>query len=104
MGSNKRFGTDITDAANTAFAARVRPISLTDEEIGTGTPPTEHDPIPVRAWVRFAETPADVVGHAIAWNDRAVLVQFSLPSGGTHRVWVWRSAVRLTQQPVPVKR
>lgn len=56
------------------------------------------DPVPVRAFIpmetRFVES-IEVEGEAIAWTDRAVLVQAVVkPDGNPIKVWVWASAVQ----------
>ena len=45
----------------------------------------------VRAWVRYPATADQVSGLALAWTPRAVYVEWE--ASGTHRAWVWASAV-----------
>jgi hypothetical protein len=71
--------------------------SLTPAEIGqldVTEPPT---PQPVRAWVRYSETPVQVEARAIAWTERAVKVERTMRDGSVQQAWVWRSAV--SQRP-----
>jgi hypothetical protein len=69
------------------------PISLSDRELGKTAPRQPSEPIPVRAWVRFPETPIHVTGLAVAWTEKAVQVEFTMRNGASHRAWVWASAV-----------
>lgn len=81
---------------------RPRPISLSKDELGADELAQPADePIEVKAWVRFPETPIRVSGRAIAWTKRAVWIEFTMKSGITHRVWVWASAVERKQGEQP---
>ena len=82
-----------SDEALNEMLTRPRPISLSKDELGTAEPREAVEPVPVEAWVRFPESPIRVSGQALAWTDKAVLVEFQLRSGATHRAWVWASAV-----------
>jgi hypothetical protein len=70
------------------------PLSLTNEELEldtfalTKTP----NPMPVRVWVRYGDIAIKVEARAVAWTPRAVAVEWNAP-GGSHRAWVWASAV-----------
>ena len=69
----------------------LRPFSLTADERGelpvtVGTAPT-----PVLAWVRYPAVAVRVRGLARAWTQRAVYIEWE--DRGTHRAWVWASAV-----------
>jgi len=70
-----------------------RPFSLTPDELGdlAVTMASASAPTPVQAWVRYAAVPKRVRGVALAWTARAVYVEWE--DRGTHRVWVWASAV-----------
>jgi hypothetical protein len=69
----------------------VRPYSLTPPELG-GLPATiAGDPKHVLAWVRYPAIANQVRGLALAWTPRAVYVEWE--DRGTHRAWVWASAV-----------
>jgi len=93
MGQNRRYGTDVTDGAIDEFLLRPRPISLSPAELGEAPEEDFPEPRLVEAWVRFPETPLRVRGRAVRWTARAVLVEFELRGGATHRAWVWASAV-----------
>ena len=69
----------------------VRPCSLTAAELGGLPAALASGPTPVRAWVRYPATADQVHGLALAWTPRAVYVEWE--ASGTHRVWVWASAV-----------
>ena len=92
MGSNRRYGSDVSDAVLNEVLIRPRPISLSDAEIGTRITKVD-EPVPVRAWVRFPESPIQVDGQAVAWTPRAVRVEFELRDGARLSAWVWASAV-----------
>lgn len=93
MGQNRRYGSDVSDESVVRAVTRPRPITLTPAEVGATSVPDAAEPIPVHAWVRFPETPVRVKGRAVAWTDRAVLVEFSFEGGPSWRTWVWASAV-----------
>jgi hypothetical protein len=93
MGTNRRYGSDLTDSAINEAVTRPTPISLSPAEIG-GHVTDAVDGLPVTAWVRFPETPIQVEGKAVAWTDRAVWVEFTMHNGRTLRAWVWASAVK----------
>lgn len=93
MGTNRRYGSDLTDAAIDEVVIRPRPVSLSAAEVGAAKVPEAPEPVPVDAWVRFPESAIRVHGRAVAWTDRAVWVEFQLRDGSTHRAWVWASAV-----------
>jgi len=99
MGSNRRYGSDLTQEAVNEVLIRPMPVSLSSAEIGAdpSTAPDAPEPVPVTAWVRFPETAIQVQGSAVAWNERAVCVEFVLRDGRTLRSWVWASAV--TRRP-----
>ncbi|HEY8590745.1 MAG TPA: hypothetical protein VIL55_14460 [Naasia sp.] len=92
MGTNRRYGSDLSKEAINEAAIRPRPLSLTQQEAG-GEVREAPEPVAVTAWVRFPEAPIEVEGRAVAWTDRAVLVEFRLHSGAVHKAWVWASAV-----------
>lgn len=68
-----------------------KPFSLTAEELGRLPVTMATEPIPVLAWVRSPAMPTHVQGRALAWTPRAVYVEWE--HRGTHRAWVWASAV-----------
>lgn len=98
MGQNKRyeaFYAKRLEKQITEILIRPEPISLTEDELDTDHHPVTQaqHPIPVRAWARYPETPARVEGHAIAWTERAVQIEWEDYRGVKHRAWVWASAV-----------
>jgi hypothetical protein len=93
MGSNRRYGSDVTDAAINEAVTRPRPISLTPAEIGQLDVTEPPHPEPVKAWVRYPETPIQVEARAIAWTERAVKIEWTMRDGSVNQAWVWRSAV-----------
>ena len=92
VGSNKRYGSDVTYAAIAESVLRPKPISLSSTEIGSEI--RDADPNNVVAWIPFrTEDSVQVEGRVIAYTDRACLVEFAERNGLTHRVWVWAGAV-----------
>ena len=67
------------------------PFSLTMAELGDLPVTTAKTPPPVLAWVRYPAIANRVHGRALAWTPRAVYVEWE--DRGTHRAWVWASAV-----------
>ena len=94
MAKNARYGSDVSRRAINESTIRPRPISLSRAEVGEQIKEAG-EPIPVRSWIRFFETSVEVEdAYAVAWTDRAVLVEWSLRDGSRQRAWVWASAVR----------
>lgn len=93
VGSNRRYGSDVTYAAIAESVLRPRPVSLTKSEVGNEIrEATEANS--VIAWIPFrTENSVQVEGRVIAFTDRACLVEFTERRGSTHRVWVWAGAV-----------
>lgn len=106
MGQNRRYGSDLTDAAVNEAVTRPMPISLSKHELGAQPVTTADDPPAVEAWVRFPEQPIRVQGRAVAWTNRAVWVEFTMRNGATLRAWVWASAVdrKGARKPPPAER
>lgn len=106
MGQNKRYGSDLTDAAVNEAVTRPMPISLSKHELGAAPVTTADEPVAVEAWVRFPEQPIRVQGRAVAWTDKAVWVEFTMRNGATLRAWVWASAVdrKGARKPPPAER
>lgn len=69
----------------------VRPSSLTPAELGGLAAAMAGEPMHVLAWVRYPAMANRVRGLALAWTPRAVYVEWE--DRGTHRAWVWASAV-----------
>jgi len=57
------------------------------------------EPDPVLAWVTFPDRSLEVEARAIAYTDRAVLVEWGF-SQAAECAWVWRDAVRPRESPV----
>jgi hypothetical protein len=91
MGSNRRYGSDVRAETLARFMSAAEPVSLTREECGDAVT-QGREPIAVRAWVRFGDSPAQVDARAIAWTKRAVCIEWR-GKAAVHRAWVWASAV-----------
>jgi len=79
-----------------------RPFSLLPNELGQLPVTMAKVSTPVLAWVRYPAISVRVSGLALAWTPRAVYVEWE--DSGTHRVWVWASAVErapVTQESTP---
>ena len=68
-----------------------RPFSLTPDELGDLAVTMAKIPTSVLAWVRYPAIAVRVQGLAVAWTSRAVYIVWE--DRGTHRAWVWASAV-----------
>jgi hypothetical protein len=68
-----------------------RPSSLTPPELGGLPAAMAGEPTHVLAWVRYPATADRVRALALAWTPRSVYVEWE--DRGTHRAWVWASAV-----------
>jgi hypothetical protein len=101
MGTNRRYGSDVTRSALNEFLTRPRPISLSQQELGDDEVHELVDEEIVLAWVRYPEQPVEVEGHVVAYTDRAAQVEFRQRDGSTSRAWVWHGAVR---RPEPGER
>jgi hypothetical protein len=90
---NTRYGSDVRWETVADAVVRPEPISLSQAEVGESV--TElPEPVPVRAWIRFPESPVRVEGVATAATADAVHVEFVMRDGRRRRAWVWRSAVK----------
>jgi len=74
----------------------VRPYSLTPAELGGLSAAVAGKPTHVLAWMRRPATADHVRGLALAWTPRAVYVEWQ--DRGTHRAWVWASAVERVRE------
>lgn len=92
MGTNRRYGTDLSRAAMNEFLTRPAPASLSPEEIGPG-PVEEAAGETVDVWLRFVETRVQERATVLGYTDRAVHVEVTRRDGSKYRVWVWRGAV-----------
>lgn len=97
MGTNRRYGSDISDTVIVEAVTRPMPISLGKAELGEALVREAGEPVPIDAWVRFPETAVLVHGVAKAWTDRAVFVEWTMRNGATLHAWVWASAVKRRQ-------
>jgi hypothetical protein len=98
VGTSKRYA-DSIDAkmgaqADLSVMRSGEPESLTARELELKTEPVTRTPRPmnVTAWVRYGKVGIHVRGRAVAWTAKAVAVEWDAPQG-THRAWVWASAV-----------
>jgi hypothetical protein len=70
-----------------------QPRSLTAEQLTHSSTTTAVEPVRVTAWILWEDGVEElVVGHAVAWTARAVLVRFGVPPS-QHEAWVWAGAV-----------
>lgn len=93
MGTNRRYGTDVSRAAINEFLTRPAPVSLTPEEIGPAPVVDVDDGDTVDVWLRFVEISVQERAVVCAYTDRAVQVRVTRRDGSQYRVWVWRGAV-----------
>ncbi|WP_440711736.1 hypothetical protein [Herbiconiux sp. YIM B11900] len=95
MGQNRRYPGHAIDREIEDAVTRPQPVSLTAAEVDAERHPivTPAKPVPVEAWVRFHEATVRPRCEAIAWNDHAVQVRWTMRNGQTVSAWVWRSAV-----------
>lgn len=69
------------------------PRSLTPEQLHQSSLTTAAAPVRVSAWVTWEDGAEElVVGHAVAWTPKAVLIRFGVPPH-QHEAWVWAGAV-----------
>ena len=93
VGSNKRYADSLQrrrryrDAENQVLV----PKSLNEAERGTDI--RRGTTVPVQAWVTVGDTPVQILGNAVEWTSRAVLVIWAGADGSSRRAWVWASAV-----------
>ncbi len=72
------------------------PRSLTAEQLTHSSTTLANEPVRVTAWILWEDGVEElVVGHAVAWTPRAVLVRFGVPPH-QHETWVWAGAVTRT--------
>jgi hypothetical protein len=92
VGQNRRYGSDLTDAALAESLVRAKPITLTERQIGDDVSQAR-EPVEVVAWVTFREATVCVAATAVTWTDRAVRVEFTMRDGSNLSAWVWASDV-----------
>ena len=97
MGTNRRYPSQPSpDVAGLVKARKQRiPITLTDAELDKThqQPRAAETPIPVVAWIRYDDGPELTEAQAIAWTQKAVLVEWHTATGEASKCWVWASAV-----------
>lgn len=72
------------------------PRSLTPEQLHQSSLTTAGEPVRVSAWIVWEDGVEElVVGHAVAWTPKAVLIRFGVPPH-QHEAWVWAGAVTRT--------
>src|SRR5690348_11325515 len=98
MGSNRRYAEHYDKLAGQRIlevvARDTEPQTLKSEELDLAHEPLTRTPVPrpVRAWVRYGETPILVDAEMVAWTSRAAAVRWRVGEV-EHRAWVWGSAV-----------
>jgi hypothetical protein len=106
MGTSRRYAHRV-DEQNAHRAQQVssapRPVGLSPIEVDLAASParTAPAPIPIRAWVQFSPTPAQLNGVALEWNEDAVHIEVVDAAGRTHKLWVWASAVQRLPDELP---
>ena len=94
VGTNKRYA-DANQRRRfnrEAEAHALVPRSLSDTERGAEAV-RRCDVVPVRAWVDFGNASAQVLGSAVAWTSRCVLVLWTDSHGQQQEAWLWVGAV-----------
>lgn len=98
MGTNKRYAAHydrlMDDRIAQGVVARGGLQTLKPEELQLDREPVtiDPDPKPVRAWVRFQDSPLLVEALACRWTPRAVGIRFEI-RGQVFHAWVLSSAV-----------
>lgn len=98
MGTSKRYASSVDQMMNERIAQRVAAggalQSLTPQELELDRLAVTIDPIPkpVKAWVRFGDTPILVDAEACRWTSKAVGIRFAI-NDQKHRCWVWVGSV-----------
>ncbi|TFV82151.1 hypothetical protein E4V99_14650 [Microbacterium sp. dk485] len=98
MGTNRRYahrGDARMDDRILERVSRDGPLqTLTPDELELEEHPLTITPRPepVRAWVRFGDTPVRVDAEALRWTPRAIGIPFRVGEREL-RTWVWASAV-----------
>ncbi|MFE1665278.1 hypothetical protein [Microbacterium sp. P02] len=100
MGTSRRYAAHYDRLMDDRIVQRVAETSgplqcLRKEELELDHEAFTRDPQPkpVRAWVRFGETPLLVDAEACSWTAHAVAIRFTI-AGREFKTWVWSSAVR----------
>ncbi|MCK6065742.1 MULTISPECIES: hypothetical protein [Microbacterium] len=108
MGTNRRYAAHFDRLMDERIIQRVADTAgplqtLSSEELELEREPFTRDPQPkpVRAWVRFGDTPVLVDAEACSWTRHAAAIRFTV-AGREYKTWVWASAVReAPQRPSP---
>ncbi len=83
------------------MARSTEPIDLDEAALGPQPVRTARRAIDVDVWVPFQNGHHQRVrARAIAWNDRAVRIQWRDTEGLDHDLWVWAKAVTRRQKPL----
>jgi hypothetical protein len=92
VGTNKRYAESLQrkrfNKASEAHA--LVPRSLGEDERGTDV--RRGAPVAVRAWVTIGDVSVQVLGTAVEWTSRAVLVFWTGGDGERREAWIWASA------------
>lgn len=94
MGSQRRYaeGNARRRFNREAEALALSPRSLSEAELGRDA--VHRGPsTPVRAWFDFGNISVQVMGYAVAWTTKAVLVLWVDSFDQRHEIWVWSGAV-----------
>lgn len=106
MGTNRRYAHRVDARMDERILERVSsdgPLqTLTPGELELDRHPLTITPRPepVRAWVRFGDTPVRVDAEAVRWTPRAIGIRFCV-RGRELRTWVWASAVERPDTGTP---
>ncbi len=79
-----------------AEAHALIPRSLTETE--RGSDPVTRGQVPVKAWVDYGNASTQVLGSAVAWTRRCVLVLWVDSHDQQREAWLWAGAVERIEQ------
>jgi hypothetical protein len=94
VGTNRRYGSDVTYRAVAAAVLRAEPVSLTRSQVGDSVTQATRDNHVIASVPFRVEQTVEIEARVIAWTDRAVCVEFQTKDGQTRQAWVWAGAVR----------
>lgn len=94
MGTNRRYAEALQRKRfnREAEARALIPVTLTEAELGDD-PVHRGSAVPVRAWVQYGTASVQVLGSAVAWTRRAVLVFWTDSHDQRHEAWLWAGSV-----------
>lgn len=98
VGTSKRYAHVVDAQMNerilerAAQTGKLQTLSAAELELDRLAVTIDPIPKPVKAWVRFGETPVLVDAEACRWTSRAVGLRFHV-RGREHRCWVWMGAI-----------